>query len=108
MLRIRAQAGGCFPAYAQRGQRKMAQLRSYGIGFFLVLQNLAQLVDNYGEAAAKGILSNYRRRRGILRPIGHADGTGGQPRRHQGNHAAALDGGREPGRCGDEPAAGDA
>ena len=39
-------------------QRKMAQLRSYGIGFFLVLQNLAQLTDNYGEAAAKGILSN--------------------------------------------------
>ncbi len=39
-------------------QKKMAQLRSYGIGFFLVLQNLAQLADNYGEAAARGIVAN--------------------------------------------------
>jgi len=39
-------------------QRKMNQLRSYGVGFFLVLQNLAQLEDVYGEAVAEAIFES--------------------------------------------------
>jgi type IV secretory pathway TraG/TraD family ATPase VirD4 len=55
-------------------ERKMNQLRSYGVGFFLVLQNLAQLDDLYGEAVAGAIFESCWTRL-CLAGVGTATGT---------------------------------
>ncbi|MDP9373174.1 MAG: type IV secretory system conjugative DNA transfer family protein, partial [Chloroflexota bacterium] len=54
-------------------QKKMAQLRGYGVGFWLVLQSLAQLEDNYGEATAGAIVGACWTRL-CLAGLGTADG----------------------------------